>query len=426
MKPQFNIGTHHFHEEPNMNYQLNRVCSVFGGDLNEIRETSKKIETLDDWKREFLQLAETAKAEKRFMHAAAYYRGANFYISPNDPDKKSSYDQYVILIRQIYQTEFETGIIKEFKVPYEDGYLPVWQVDPAIESARRNVVVMPLGFDAVKEELIPIINFFRDAGLELYLFEGPGQGEALDKCNIHMTHEYEKPVKAVLDYFSLEDVTLIGLSLGGYLAPRAGIYEQRVKRIVAWGVMYDFLDTVLSRRGKALEILLRTLLWLKASAAINTIAGIKMKKDTYAKWGIEHGMHVLGAKTPYEYFLKLKLYSMKRISHLVKQDFLLISSTHDHFVPLSHYHKQSEKLVNVRSFTGRIFTKHEHAENHAQFGNVPLVVRFIINWIKLYTSDRQNKEFTEKRNSFPIKPETKTSIQHLSQNKSDLPQEEAN
>ncbi|RPJ81057.1 MAG: hypothetical protein EHJ94_05320 [Deltaproteobacteria bacterium] len=153
--------------------------------------------------------------------------------------------------------------------------------------------------------------------------------------------------------------------------------------------MYDFLDTVLSRRGKFLEILLKILLWMKASAAINSIAEIKMKKDSYAKWGIEHGMYVLGAKTPYEYFQKLKLYSMKQISHLVKQDFLLITSTHDHFVPLSHFHKQSQKLKNVRSFTGRIFTTHEHAENHVGFGNVPLVVNVIINWIKMHTCEVQ-------------------------------------
>lgn len=389
MKTQFHIGTHDFHEEPNMNYQLNRIFSVFGGVLEEIREASGKIKTLDDWKREFLKLAETAKAENRLMHAAAYYRGANFYISPNDPDKHTSYDQYVTLIAQIHQAEFETGIIKEFKIPYENGYLSVWHILTSDKTVKKNVVVMHLGFDAVKEELIPIIHFFRDAGLELYLFEGPGQGETLIRQNIPMTHEYEKPVKAVLDFFKLEDVTLIGLSLGGYLAPRAAIFEQRIKRVIAWGVMYDFLDTVLSRRGKFLEILLKTLLRLKASSAINAVAAIKMRKDTYAKWGIEHGMYVLGAKTAYDYFQKLKLYSMKRISHRVKQDFLLISSTHDHFVPLSHFHRQSEKLINVRSFTGRIFTRHEHAENHVQFGNIPLVVAFMINWIQMHTKARQ-------------------------------------
>jgi pimeloyl-ACP methyl ester carboxylesterase len=386
MKPEFRIGTHDLHEEPNMNYQLNRMVSVFGGDLDEIRDASGKIRTLDDWKRVFLALAETARAEERLLHAAACYRGANFYMAPDDPDKEASYDQYVALIRKLYRNEFESGIIKEFQVPYENAYLPVWRVDPANMDAARNVVVMHLGFDAVKEELIPIVPFFRDAGLELFLFEGPGQGETLFKNHIPMTHEYERPVKAVLDHFGLEDVTLIGLSLGGYLAPRAGIYEKRVSRIVAWGVMYDFLDTVISRRGRLLELLLKALLKAKASGAINAVAARQMQRDTYAKWGIEHGMYALGAETPYEYFRKLKLYSMKPISHLVEQDFLLLTGTQDHFVPLSHYHSQSRALKNVRSFTGRIFTEHEQAENHVQFGNIPLVVRCIVNWITLHTS----------------------------------------
>jgi hypothetical protein len=109
-----------------------------------------------------------------------------------------------------------------------------------------------------------------------------------------------------------------------------------------------------------------------------------MRKDSYAKWGIEHGMYVLRARSPYEYFQKLGLYSMKPISHLVEQDFLLITGTDDHFVPLSHFHEQAKRLVNVRSFTGRIFTRHENAENHVQFGNIPLVLRFIINWIEMH------------------------------------------
>ena len=63
-----------------------------------------------------------------------------------------------------------------------------------------------------------------DAGYEIILFEGPGQGAAHRKSSLYMTHEWEKPTSAVLDYFELTDVTLIGISLGGYLAPRAAAF----------------------------------------------------------------------------------------------------------------------------------------------------------------------------------------------------------
>ena len=245
MNIQFKIGTQLFHKEPNMNYTLNRIYAINGGDLDEIRAAAKKIQTIEDWTQEFMQLAKKALSEKRTLQAAAYFRAVNFYLTIQNPEKIATYEKYASMVRDLNKDYFTNGIIKEKRVPFAGGYLPVWHIEPANKNAVKNVVVMHLGFDSLKEELIPIINFFRKADLELYLFEGPGQGEALYKYNLPMMHEYEKPVKAVLDHFKLNDVTLIGLSLGGYLAPRAAIFEDRVSRVIIWGVLYDFFDTVL-------------------------------------------------------------------------------------------------------------------------------------------------------------------------------------
>lgn len=385
MKTQFRIGTHEFHKEPNMNYTFNRIYGVNGGDLDEVMAASKKIQTLEDWIQEFMQLAQKALKENRKLQAAAYFRAANFYLSKDDPRKLETYEAHTSLMHDIYKDEFKSGMIKEKRVPFTDGFIPVWHIEPANEQAIKNVAVMHLGFDSIKEELIPIINFFRDADIELYIFEGPGQGEALYKYHLKMIYEWERPVKAVLDHFKLSDVTLIGLSLGGYLAPRAAIFEERVSRVIAWGVLYDFFDTVMSRRGKGLEYLLKILLTLRVSFLLNAITKFKMRRDTYTRWGVEHGMNIYGAKNPYEYFRQLRMYSMKKISHRVKQDFLLLASTEDHFIPKKHISQQIGKLINVRSLTARIFTKSENAENHVSFGNVPLVMGYMIRWIKEHT-----------------------------------------
>lgn len=386
MKTEFQTGTHLFHKEPNMNYTLNRIFAVNGGNLDEIRAAAKKIETIENWIQEFLNLAKQALEENRKLHASAYFRAANFYLSINDPGKHNTCDKFRSLIHEIYKEEFQNGYIKEKLVPYEDGYLPVWHIETVNKNSAKNVAVMHLGYDSLKEELIPVIKFFYEADIELYLFEGPGQGEALYKYNLSMTHEWEKPVKAVLDFFSLNNVTLIGLSLGGYLAPRAAAYEERVSRVIAWGVMYDFYETVLSRRGKLFEYFNRSMLAIHASFPVNTFTKIKMKKDTFARWGVEHGMYIYGVKTPYEYFKKLRTFSMKNISNMVKQDFLMLASTDDHFIPKKHICQQIEKLTNVKSLTVRIFTKHEKAENHVSFGNTPLVLDYMIDWILDHTT----------------------------------------
>ena len=69
------------------------------------------------------------------------------------------------------------------------------------------------------------------------MFEGPGQGGVMRLQGMHFTHEWEKPVKAVLDTFDLNNVTIIGISLGGYLAPRAAAFDKRITKVVAWSVL---------------------------------------------------------------------------------------------------------------------------------------------------------------------------------------------
>jgi alpha-beta hydrolase superfamily lysophospholipase len=74
------------------------------------------------------------------------------------------------------------------------------------------------------EELITTANYLFSDGFQVVLFEGPGQGAALRKNNLYMAHRWEEPVSAVLDFFNLDDVVLIGISLGGYPALQGGKY----------------------------------------------------------------------------------------------------------------------------------------------------------------------------------------------------------
>jgi pimeloyl-ACP methyl ester carboxylesterase len=52
-----------------------------------------------------------------------------------------------------------------------------------------------------------------------------------------MTPEWERPVSAVLDFLMLRAVTLVGISLGGYLALWAAAFEPRIQSVVAYDVV---------------------------------------------------------------------------------------------------------------------------------------------------------------------------------------------
>lgn len=385
MTNAFPIGTYKFHDEPNFNYQMNRWTSLGDLPVDVVRKTAAKIKNLQDYCSEFLKLAREAEANGDIQQAAFYYRAVDFFLPYDNPGKEEIYDKAVYLMREHHSDYFKNQRIRESHVSYGTGYLPAWHATSKTAESKGSILFTG-GFDCLKEELVPVLIYFSDAGYNIYYFEGPGQGEALAKEKIAMTHEWEKPVAAVLDHFKLDDVTIIGLSLGGYLAPRAAIFEKRIERVVMWGIMYDFFDVVTSRRGRLLELFLRTMLSLKLLFIVNAIVSIVMKKDAYTHWGVDHGMHVLGASTPAEYFSKLRNYSLKILAENIRQDVLLIGGSEDHFIPISHFFSLMKKVKNARSVTGRVFTSQESGENHCQFGNIGLALDFIAEWIEFQTN----------------------------------------
>jgi dipeptidyl aminopeptidase/acylaminoacyl peptidase len=104
-------------------------------------------------------------------------------------------------------------------------------------ASKPPVVVMCMGLDSAKEEMDDYENRFLARGLATLAFDGPGQGEA--EYDFAICPEYEKPVKAVVDFVETrkdldrDRVGVWGVSLGGYYAPRAAAFEKRLKACVA-------------------------------------------------------------------------------------------------------------------------------------------------------------------------------------------------
>jgi hypothetical protein len=64
---------------------------------------SSKIKDFNDWKREMIGLADKALEEDRELNAAWYYRAAEFFVSPDDPDKEKLYDKFIELFYTVYE-----------------------------------------------------------------------------------------------------------------------------------------------------------------------------------------------------------------------------------------------------------------------------------------------------------------------------------
>jgi len=374
-KTFFPVGYFKFHKKQVFNFQLNRGYSLGFTKFEDIEEAGKKIETFKDWKTEMVKLAEKAVSENRLMNAAFYYRAAEFYTFDDSGEKEFFYNKFC----EYFQSAFKEDEIEQIKIPYKSGFLPSMRIPPV--SKKLGTIVIHGGFDSFLEEWYFIMKFLAGNGYEVIGFEGPGQGAALRKYGLAFDIEWEKPIKAVLDYFNLKNVTLFGLSMGGWLCIRAAAFEPRIKRVIASGHAIDYM--------KCYPYLIRIMhLWFlkqkNLEGFMNKMASKKSKANNPQGWMTKQLMYITQKDNPMEAFETWLALNEENIhSDKVIQDVLLLSGRNDHFIPIKMHKKQIDALVNAKSITDRIFTKNENAQNHCQIGNIKLLLDVIIDWIRI-------------------------------------------
>lgn len=369
---KFPVGYYHFHKKQVFNYQLNRWYSIGFAQLEDMKEAGKKINNFSEWKNEMIHLAEKAVSEKRLLNAAIYYRSAEFYIIKEDVEKEELYRKFSELFYEAVKDEnFE-----RLKVPYGDAFLPVLKV-PA-KGAMKGHILMHGGFDSFVEEWYLMMKYLSNAGYEIIAFEGPGQGAALKTYGIPLDIEWEKPVKAVLDYFNLDDITLWGLSMGGWYCLRAAAFESRIKRVIAAGHSIDYM--------KSLPKIIYDMhiFFIKKFYNFTNKMALKQldKGNGLEAWMMGNLMYITKKKTPLEAFEIFLTLNDKNIhSELVKQDVLYITGRNDHFVPFKMHDLQLHALTHAKSVTDVVFSRESHAHNHCQIGNIGLALDTMIQWI---------------------------------------------
>lgn len=374
-------GVYKLNEEANFNYQLNRVINWDGGELSDVQKISTRIHTSADWKRELIALGDEAMSEDRTGNAIAYYRMSEFFMYDGDPDKKKYYEKATRLFYEYYADFFEGEHprIEKFDVPYENVKLPVMHVVP--EGVSKGTILLHGGNDSYFEEFLFTVLYMQEQGFEVYMFEGPGQGGVMRIQGMHFTHEWEKPVKAILDHCHLKDVTIIGISLGGYLAPRAAAFDKRITKVVAWSIFPCFQDILVSMQPASVQRAFHILMKLHARPLLNFVFEKKAKKSPIIDWGIRHGCYAYEASDAYRYAKKLKFYDIEPVADKITQDMLILGANKDHFIDYHLISKEINMLKNVKSLTFRLFTDKEEAENHCNVGNGKLAIDEILDWI---------------------------------------------
>lgn len=398
-KNRKNHGVKFWFDEHTMHFEALRAVEAapFGGsEINEVTTAVSQIKngSPESWYDAFYRMAQIVEGKAlgyedrvskgyAYLRAHTYYRSAEFFLHGDDHRRPDTWERQVLVFDK--GLEYLKVDRHKLEVPYENAVLRAHYYPCKEDDGTKPLIVACNGYDGTSEELyFSIVVPARERGYSVLIYEGPGQGAVIRKHGMVFTHEWEKPTRAVLDYFEKhfekpEKIVLFGVSLGALLGMRAAAKIKRINGFIAMDAWFDAGETSSQHAPGITKYLLKK----GCRGVVNWVMrNFVMKKDMTVDWAVNHGRWVLGSKDESGVLTDFSPYHLRDVIHEIKGDVLLLAAENDHFFAASDQLGKTQRgLVNAKSVTVNIFKNGEGGEEHCHTGAVHQTVAVIFEWV---------------------------------------------
>ena len=225
------------------------------------------------------------------------------------------------------------------------------------------LLVQVNGLDSTKEMLYRTGPAAKLAarGISSLCLDQPGTGEALRLQGLHAVPEAEKWASVVYEAVAGRDdvdadrVGLLGVSLGGYYAPRAVAFEPRFALGVAWGANHDWRAVQKARRAREGE------------------------RPVPHYW--EHVQWVWGARDLDDFFAIAENVHLDGVLDRIRVPFLVTHGEHDRQIPLEFAHRTYDQLTSSPDRELVVFTDRTGGTAHSSVDNGSVATDVIADWV---------------------------------------------
>jgi dienelactone hydrolase len=329
-----------------------------GADIGEVFSTAGRIPDGDEtaWYTQWRALAERIHADadrsmsgghrvsarESYLRASNYYRLCEFYLRVDATDDA--------LVREVGQLSVDmfagaaqlmSSPPERVRFPYQDATLPGWWIPADAGSAHpcgadpdgpRPTLLFHGGFDSTEEEL-----YFSGGaaaarrGYHVLAFAGPGQGSALRDQQLLFRPDWDAVVTPAVDWLlerpdvDPHRIALMGMSLGGNLAPRAAATERRLAALIAYDGLYSFADAVQNKIGTEIMELVRD----GADTKVNTLAAEVMSSNTQLRSLFNWGIWAFGVDSPTDVIRATDPYTLDGYAPLINCPTLVLEGEND-------------------------------------------------------------------------------------------------
>lgn len=325
-------------------------------------------------------------ARDNFLRATTYYQASEFFLhgDPKDPRIARAYRLSTDCYKQC--TKLYDPAIEPVEISYENTTLPGYFHHADRTNAPRPTLVMHTGFDGSAEEMhVSGARAAVERGYNVIAFDGPGQYGPLHREGLVFRPDWEKVITPVVD-FALKQpgvdpkrIALMGISLGGMLAPRAAAFEKRLAALIANDGIYDFSAVFRWRvPPKEWEPFVQALKAESAPQVDQLLEGLA-KKSTTVRWTQSHGMWATGTASPRAFLAKALDYNLRDgVAEKISCPTLVCEAEDDLSLkgqPQALYDHLTCRKTLVR------FTIAEGAGPHCQVGASRLAFARIFDWL---------------------------------------------
>ncbi len=365
-------------------------ASSGGADIGECLAAANQIQepNADSWFAAWNTLAENILAEANprapssYLRASNYFRAAYTFLigAPVDPRVVHTYRRHRAAFAQA--AALMTPAAEPIAIPYAGTSLHGYLFRAADDLTPRPTLIVNGGYDSTAEEAY----FFSGAaavarGYTCIVFDGPGQGAAIIEDSLTFRPDWEAVIGPVLDWavarpeIDAAKIALLGISFGGYLAPRAASAEPRLAACIADPGEYSLLEEFKSRIPAfvARELPDGNPFVLRL---LGLILNRKLRHPT-AGWGLRRGMWVHGVASPLDYVKLARDYSLEGRAGQIRCPTLVCSAENDDIGVTAR--KLYDALSCEKAFIA--FTAKEGAGEHCEAGARSLFNQRAFDWL---------------------------------------------
>jgi pimeloyl-ACP methyl ester carboxylesterase len=325
-------------------------------------------------------------ARDSLLRATSYYQSSEFFLhgNPKDPRIARAYTLSVDCYKRC--AKLYEPLIEPVEIPYEKTSLPGYFHHATNGGELRPTLIVHTGFDGSAEEIhASCARAAVERGYNVLAFDGPGQYGPLHREGLTFRPDWEKVVTPVVD-FALKQpgvdpkrIALMGVSMGGYLAPRAAAFEKRLAALIANDGIYDFMAPFEAAMPPEKRDEFVTALKAEQAPRIDAFLDGQMKASPVARWSYTQGMWAMGSKSPRQFLAKMLDYNLKGgVAEAISCPTLVCDAEDDLFMkgqPQVLYDHLTCRKSMVR------FTIAEGAGEHCQVGASRLALARIYDWL---------------------------------------------